>query len=92
MNAVSSRSHAVFTVQVRMAAGAVESRAHLNFVDLAGSERQKKTGATGFLLRHESFLLRHGGSLETMMSILLVSCEISSVDCVLRYQWHLSAL
>lgn len=52
MNATSSRSHAVFTVQTRIqyAAGpgnTTESQAKIHFVDLAGSERMKKTGATG---------------------------------------------
>ncbi|CAK9117149.1 unnamed protein product [Durusdinium trenchii] len=51
MNATSSRSHAVFTLQVRMVTsrpgGHTESQAKMHFVDLAGSERQKKTGAAG---------------------------------------------
>ncbi|CAK0895573.1 unnamed protein product [Prorocentrum cordatum] len=55
MNAASSRSHAVFSVQVRMAApaagGVVESQAKVHFVDLAGSEKQKKTGASGARLK-----------------------------------------
>lgn len=55
MNASSSRSHAVFTIQIRMVirkpAGAVESQAKIHFVDLAGSEKQKKTGATGDRLK-----------------------------------------
>ncbi|CAK0841374.1 unnamed protein product, partial [Prorocentrum cordatum] len=57
MNATSSRSHAVFTVQVHMVlpgsdgAGETESWAKVHFVDLAGSERQKKTGARGDRLK-----------------------------------------
>jgi len=56
MNAASSRSHAVFTIQVRMliacsAGGSVESQAKIHFVDLAGSERQKKSGAVGDRLK-----------------------------------------
>ncbi|CAK9117681.1 unnamed protein product [Durusdinium trenchii] len=55
MNATSSRSHAVFTLQVRMVTsrpgGHTESQAKMHFVDLAGSERQKKTGAAGERLK-----------------------------------------
>jgi len=55
MNAVSSRSHAVFTVQVRMliadGTSSVERQAKIHFVDLAGSERLNKTGATGTRLK-----------------------------------------
>lgn len=55
MNATSSRSHAVFTLQVRMVTsrpgGHIESQAKVHFVDLAGSERQKKTGAAGERLK-----------------------------------------
>jgi len=55
MNAASSRSHAVFTVQIRTllrrAGGSVESQAKIHFVDLAGSEKQKKSGATGARLK-----------------------------------------
>ncbi|CAE7297773.1 unc-104 [Symbiodinium sp. CCMP2592] len=55
MNATSSRSHAVFTLQVRMVmakpGGRIESQAKIHFVDLAGSERQKKSGAAGERLK-----------------------------------------
>jgi len=55
MNATSSRSHAVFTIQVRTkeacAGGSMESHAKVHFVDLAGSEKQKKTGASGNRLK-----------------------------------------
>ena len=52
MNAGSSRSHSIFTIQV--ASSEVDERGNelsrvgkLNLVDLAGSERAAKTGATG---------------------------------------------
>jgi len=55
MNATSSRSHAVFTLQIRTLksapAGTIDSQAKVHFVDLAGSEKQKKTGATGDRLK-----------------------------------------
>jgi len=57
MNAVSSRSHAICTLHVRIAplpdqADAEEEiTAKLTLVDLAGSERAKKTGAQGTRLK-----------------------------------------
>ena len=56
MNDVSSRSHAVFSIQVEQMIGSGDSNeigkkhikvGKLNLVDLAGSERIKVTGATG---------------------------------------------
>eukprot|EP00449_Zooxanthella_nutricula_P025494 CAMPEP_0198524968 /NCGR_PEP_ID=MMETSP1462-20131121/23062_1 /TAXON_ID=1333877 /ORGANISM="Brandtodinium nutriculum, Strain RCC3387" /LENGTH=1454 /DNA_ID=CAMNT_0044254711 /DNA_START=56 /DNA_END=4420 /DNA_ORIENTATION=- len=51
MNAHSSRSHAVFTIDLHIAmamdGGTRDLRSKVSFVDLAGSEKQKKTGATG---------------------------------------------
>ncbi|KAJ9080645.1 hypothetical protein DSO57_1022660 [Entomophthora muscae] len=52
MNAVSSRSHAIFSVnltQTRVGSKSTKSIIHskCHFVDLAGSERLKKTGAIG---------------------------------------------
>jgi len=47
-NQRSSRSHAVFTLQLRtVAEGVVTAGSKLHIVDLAGSERNKKTGAVG---------------------------------------------
>ena len=57
MNAESSRSHSIFSVVVEMSTKDLSSgkdmirAGKLNLVDLAGSERQKKTGATGNLLK-----------------------------------------
>jgi kinesin family protein 3/17 len=57
MNAESSRSHSIFTVVVECQSQDPETgkdvirAGKLNLVDLAGSERQKKTGASGALLR-----------------------------------------
>lgn len=49
MNADSSRSHSIFTIQLEMATIDESGEEHikagkLNLVDLAGSERQAKTG------------------------------------------------
>ena len=58
MNDMSSRSHAVFTVQLHLwMPGSKEQqvtqvlRSKLQLVDLAGSERQKRTGAHGVRLK-----------------------------------------
>ena len=56
MNSVSSRSHAIFTVnlQIDRVVSSTNNpnvreqiRAKIHFVDLAGSESLKRTGATG---------------------------------------------
>jgi hypothetical protein len=56
MNTYSSRSHSIFTINVKMCEKDSEGEEHyrvgkLNLVDLAGSERQSKTGATGERLK-----------------------------------------
>eukprot|EP00808_Paulinella_micropora_P014277 g54956.t1 len=55
MNAVSSRSHAIFTVNFTQSktVGEVEEEivSKFNFVDLAGSERLKRTGAVGVRMK-----------------------------------------
>jgi hypothetical protein len=50
MNATSSRSHSIFTINIELAEVGADGQDHiragkLNLVDLAGSERQSKTGA-----------------------------------------------
>eukprot|EP00727_Mastigamoeba_balamuthi_P001910 m51a1_g11716 putative kinesin heavy chain (1187) ;mRNA; r:81154-85738 len=47
MNAKSSRSHSVFTINIEQESQSGSKRAKLVFIDLAGSEKVKKTGATG---------------------------------------------
>lgn len=47
LNTVSSRSHAIFTITVRMHLRSTVTEAKLHLVDLAGSERMKRTHATG---------------------------------------------
>lgn len=48
MNDVSSRSHAIFTVNFKItSADGAKTKAKFHLVDLAGSERSKKTKATG---------------------------------------------
>eukprot|EP00930_Biecheleria_cincta_P085956 TRINITY_DN75318_c0_g1_i1.p1 TRINITY_DN75318_c0_g1~~TRINITY_DN75318_c0_g1_i1.p1 ORF type:complete len:1379 (-),score=339.43 TRINITY_DN75318_c0_g1_i1:282-4418(-) len=50
MNANSSRSHAVFSIDLRLSYSGAKARdcqSRVHFVDLAGSEKQKKTHASG---------------------------------------------
>lgn len=50
MNTQSSRSHAIFTINISMQkkdSSSINRTAKFHLVDLAGSERSKKTGATG---------------------------------------------
>ena len=60
MNATSSRSHAIFTVNFKQKVMGPDGKptgeksACINLVDLAGSERQKSTGATGDRLKEGS--------------------------------------
>ena len=55
MNDSSSRSHAIFTVQIEQHIFSEPEQGYITakffFVDLAGSERLKKTGATGVTLK-----------------------------------------
>jgi hypothetical protein len=64
MNAVSSRSHSVFTITVTMGSSStllitatrsgekadLKKRSKIHLIDLAGSERAESTGATGIIL------------------------------------------
>ncbi|KAL7844664.1 hypothetical protein SRHO_G00232030 [Serrasalmus rhombeus] len=73
MNAASSRSHAIFTVNLEQRRGgdksdAVVSKLHL--VDLAGSERQKKTKAEGDRLKEGISINRGLLSLGNVISAL----------------------
>jgi hypothetical protein len=57
MNERSSRSHSIFTIQIRQRDTADNGHnlfAKINLVDLAGSERADKTGATGDRLKEGS--------------------------------------
>lgn len=56
MNAQSSRSHAIFTVSLRVTRGTGVVTSKLHLVDLAGSERAKKTQATGKYTPYLSYI------------------------------------
>lgn len=77
MNAVSSRSHSIFTIIVE--ASEQDSvtgedkmrRGKLNLVDLAGSERQSKTGATGQRLKEATKINLSLSALGNVISALV---------------------
>ncbi|XP_067935242.1 osmotic avoidance abnormal protein 3-like [Watersipora subatra] len=76
MNADSSRSHSIFTIQLEMAtvddAGEEHIKAgKLNLVDLAGSERQGKTGATGDRLKEATKINLSLSALGNVISALV---------------------
>ncbi|CAK9000649.1 Kinesin-like protein KIF17 (KIF3-related motor protein) [Durusdinium trenchii] len=82
MNANSSRSHAVFTLDIRLsysgeAAKDLQSRIH--FVDLAGSEKQKKTNATGERLQEGIAINQSLSSLSRVIQALSGSSGIQPV-------------
>ena len=74
MNAVSSRSHCVFTIQVeaRPHGSTTVRRSKLHLVDLAGSERVGKSGASGATLTEA---LNINGSLHFLELVILALHE-----------------
>ena len=75
MNAVSSRSHSIFTIHLERCddpAGGSKIRASkLNLVDLAGSERQSKTGAVGDRLKEATKINLSLSALGNVISALV---------------------
>jgi len=74
MNAVSSRSHSIFTIKVHQKDEEDKSRnvfAKLNLVDLAGSERQKGTGATGQTLKEGANINKSLSALGNVINALV---------------------
>lgn len=76
MNADSSRSHSIFTINVEMCEKDNEGEEHyrvgkLNLVDLAGSERQSKTGATGDRLKEATKINLSLSALGNVISALV---------------------
>ena len=69
-NAVSSRSHAVFSLHVQATRGATSTRGTLNLIDLAGSERLEKTHATGDRLKEAQNINRSLSALAGVFSAL----------------------
>ena len=76
MNADSSRSHSIFTIDIEIMETTDESGEHiragkLNLVDLAGSERQSKTGATGDRLKEATKINLSLSALGNVISALV---------------------
>lgn len=69
-NASSSRSHAVVSVDVRVATSLTTTRARLHLVDLAGSERAAVTQAAGARLREGAAINRGLLALGNVISAL----------------------
>ncbi|CAE7190037.1 KIF13B [Symbiodinium pilosum] len=76
-NSASSRSHCIFNFVLlkREVADGVDSeqRASVNLVDLAGSERQKKTGASGSLLKEGAMINQSLSNLALVINKLAAS-------------------
>ena len=76
MNADSSRSHSIFTINIEMMDTGLEGSQHirkgkLNLVDLAGSERQAKTQATGDRLKEATKINLSLSALGNVISALV---------------------
>ncbi|XP_014678184.1 PREDICTED: kinesin-like protein KIF3A [Priapulus caudatus] len=76
MNAVSSRSHAIFTAILECSEKGLDGEQHLvmgklHLVDLAGSERQSKTGATGQRLKEATKINLSLSTLGNVISALV---------------------
>jgi len=74
MNAESSRSHSIFTVNIEMmdtTQGEHIRKGKLNLVDLAGSERQAKTGASGDRLKEANKINMSLSALGNVISALV---------------------
>ena len=76
MNADSSRSHSIFTINMEILDTGADGGEHiragkLNLVDLAGSERQAKTGATGERLKEATKINLSLSALGNVISALV---------------------
>merc|ERR1719362_2624833 len=74
MNADSSRSHSIFTINIEMMSSTGDGqirKGKLNLVDLAGSERQAKTGATGNRLKEATKINLSLSALGNVISALV---------------------
>merc|ERR1719410_188533 len=74
MNADSSRSHSIFTINIEMMDSGGEGhirKGKLNLVDLAGSERQAKTEATGARLKEATKINLSLSALGNVISALV---------------------
>jgi len=83
MNAVSSRSHAVFTVnftqqEIDTESGVtIKRNSKINLIDLAGSERANATGARGIRLREAGVINKSLSTLGRVITSLATKSKIS---------------
>jgi len=73
-NAVSSRSHSVFTLYIESKRGDMVRYSRLHLIDLAGSERQKFTHASGVRLKESGHINK---SLSTLGHVIRALSEMA---------------
>lgn len=81
MNACSSRSHSVFTLNItgQHEESGVELRGSLNLVDLAGSERLARSGAEGQRQKETCAINKSLSSLGDIFQVCDLSTPVSAV-------------
>ncbi|CAJ1420571.1 unnamed protein product [Effrenium voratum] len=82
MNANSSRSHAIFTLDIRLSYSGSKGKdlqSRIHFVDLAGSEKQKKTHASGERLQEGIAINQSLSSLSRVIQALAGTSGIQPV-------------
>ncbi|XP_068925231.1 kinesin-like protein KIF28 [Petaurus breviceps papuanus] len=91
MNATSSRSHMVITIQFKQVFldGDLTKQSIINLVDLAGSERQKSSGSEGDRLREGS---RVNLSLTTLGNVISALADVAMGKRVLHIPYRNSVL
>uniref|UniRef100_F7GCY0 Kinesin-like protein 6 n=1 Tax=Monodelphis domestica TaxID=13616 RepID=F7GCY0_MONDO len=91
MNATSSRSHMVITIQFKQVFldGDLTKQSIINLVDLAGSERQKSSGSEGDRLREGS---RVNLSLTTLGNVISALADVATGKRVLHIPYRDSVL
>ncbi|XP_043859117.1 kinesin-like protein KIF28P [Dromiciops gliroides] len=91
MNATSSRSHMVITIQFKQVFldGDLTKQSIINLVDLAGSERQKSSGSEGDRLREGS---RVNLSLTTLGNVISALADVAIGKRVLHIPYRDSVL
>lgn len=72
MNHESSRSHSVFTANIKITQGSIKRYSNFHIIDLAGSERSKSTGAVGQRLKEANNINK---SLSTLGNVINTLAE-----------------
>lgn len=83
LNALSSRSHAIFTLGLHFVQGGETFESKFNFVDLAGSERVKRTGSEG-----ERFTegIHINGGLLALSNVISILSTCNKPGCHIPYR------